>query len=58
MEDDPTKTALDGKLINLEQDHERLYWQNALGVSEVRLREAVGAVGNAAERVREYLASH
>lgn len=58
MEDDPTKTALDGKLINLEQDHERLYWQNALGVSEVRLREAVGAVGNSAERVREYLASH
>ena len=58
MEDDPTKTALDGKLINLEQDHERLYWQNALGVSEVRLRQAVEAVGNSAERVREYLASH
>ena len=58
MEDDTTKAALDSERVRLEQDDERLYWQDALGVSEVRLRAAVQAVGRTAQKVSEYLASH
>ena len=54
MEDDPTKA----QLVRLEPDDERLYWQDALGVSEARLRAAVQAVSPSAQKVSEYLASH
>ncbi|MBB5712452.1 DUF3606 domain-containing protein [Sphingomonas xinjiangensis] len=41
--------------ISLSEDYEVRDWAKSLGVSEARLREAVGAVGNSADKVREYL---
>ena len=56
MSDDPKKTALDRKLIALEEPHEVRSWTQSLGCDEAQLRLAVRAVGNSAERVREFLA--
>jgi hypothetical protein len=55
MADDPKKTGLDRKLISLEERHEVRSWTEALGCTETQLRDAVKAVGNSAEEVREYL---
>lgn len=55
MSDDPKKTGHDRKLISLEEPHEVRSWTESLGVTEMELRAAVAAVGNSAERVREYL---
>jgi hypothetical protein len=41
--------------ISLSEDYEIRDWMESLGVSEERLREAVGAVGNSADAVRDYL---
>lgn len=41
--------------ISLSEEYEVRDWAESLGVSEDRLREAVAAVGNSAEKVREYL---
>lgn len=41
--------------ISLSEDYEVRDWTKSLGVSEERLREAVEAVGNSADKVREYL---
>ncbi len=41
--------------ISLSEDYEIRDWTEALGVSEAQLREAVDAVGNSADKVREYL---
>ena len=42
----------DRNLISLTQEHEVRYWTKALGVSEERLRDAVGRVGHSAAKVR------
>jgi len=55
MADDPKKTGLDRKLIALNEPHEVRSWTESLGVSEQQLKAAVAAVGNSAEKVREYL---
>lgn len=55
MSDNPNKTGLDRKLISLDQDHEVRDWTASLGCTPAQLREAVKAVGNSAEKVREYL---
>lgn len=55
MSDDTTKTGLDRKLISLAEPHEVRSWTESLGCDEVTLRKAVAAVGNSAEKVREYL---
>lgn len=55
MADDPKKTGLDRKLIALNEPHEVRSWTESLGVDEETLRAAVAAVGNSAEKVREYL---
>lgn len=55
MADDPKKTGLDRKLISLEEKHEVRSWMEALGCSETQLRDAVKAVGNSADEVREFL---
>ena len=47
--------APDRDRINLGEDYEIRDWTQALGVSEAQLREAVDAVGNSADKVREYL---
>jgi hypothetical protein len=56
MSDDTKKTGLDRKLISLEEDYEVRDWTKNLGCTPAELREAVKAVGNSAEKVREYLA--
>lgn len=55
MNDDPKKTGLDRKLIAMDEPHEVRSWTESLGVSEQQLKAAVAAVGNSAEKVREYL---
>jgi hypothetical protein len=55
MSDNPNKTGLDRKLISLEEDYEVRDWTTSLGCTPGELREAVKAVGNSAEKVREYL---
>ena len=56
MSDDTSKTGLDQKLFSLEEDYEVRDWTKSLGCTPAELREAVKAVGNSAEKVREYLA--
>jgi hypothetical protein len=56
MSDDTKQTGLDRKLISLEEDYEVRDWSKSLGCTPDELRAAVKAVGNSAEKVREYLA--
>ena len=42
----------DAQRINLSEDYEVRYWTKTLGISEARLREAVGRVGVMAQDVR------
>jgi hypothetical protein len=55
MTDDPKKTALDRKLIALNESHEVRSWMESLSCSEAELRAAVEKVGHSAEQVRGYL---
>ncbi|WP_442288119.1 DUF3606 domain-containing protein [Variovorax sp. M-6] len=55
MSDAPKKTGLDRDLISLSEPHEVRNWTESIGVTEQQLRAAVAAVGNSAEKVREYL---
>ncbi len=56
MADDKDNTGpQDSSLIAMREDYEVTYWTKALGVSRDRLEEAVEAVGNSADAVREYL---
>jgi len=41
--------------INMSEDYEVQDWTKSLGVSKEKLQEAVNAVGNSADKVREYL---
>lgn len=41
--------------IAMTEEHEVRYWTNALGVTKEELQRAVDAVGNSAEKVREFL---
>ncbi|HVK96340.1 MAG TPA: DUF3606 domain-containing protein [Flavisolibacter sp.] len=41
--------------INLKQKHEVNYWTHTLGVSEMKLIEAVKAAGPLVKDVREYV---
>jgi len=55
MPDDPKKTGQDRKLISLEQEYEVRDWCESLGCSREQLHQAVKAVGNSADAVRQYL---
>ncbi len=55
MSDNTSKTGLDRKLISLEEDYEVRDWSKSLGCTPEQLREAVKAVGNSADAVRDYL---
>ena len=55
MSDNTSKTGLDRKLISLEEDYEVRDWMKSFGCTEEELRDAVKAVGNSADKVREYL---
>lgn len=55
MPDDKSQTAADRQRISIEEDYERRDWATSLGTTEDKLRDAVQAVGNSADKVREYL---
>jgi len=59
MSDDKTNRGpQDRSRISVGQEHEVRYWTEALGVTKVELGAAVAAVGNSAEKVKEYLRQH
>lgn len=56
MPDDPSKTgAQDRERINVNQYYELRNWAKSLNTTPDRVKEAVQAVGDRAEKVREYL---
>jgi hypothetical protein len=56
MADDKTKVGgQDGQRINIHEDYEVQDWTKPFGVSKDKLVEAVNAVGDRADDVREYL---
>ena len=56
MSDDKTKTGgQDRERINVNEDYELRDWSKSLNVTPERLKEAVAAVGDRAEKVREFL---
>lgn len=56
MADDKTKVGgEDRQRISLNEDYEVRDWTESLGVSREKLVEAVDAVGDRADDVREYL---
>lgn len=56
MSDDKSKPGgRDRELISLSEDYEVRDWAEKFGVSEDRLRETVGRVGNRAEDVEQAL---
>jgi hypothetical protein len=57
MSDDKGKTGQDRKLISLKEDYEVRDWCKALNTTPEKLKAAVAAVGDSAEKVREYLKS-
>ena len=57
MSDTSKGSSQDRKLIALSQDHEVRDWCKSLGCTEAQLRAAVAAVGNSADKVREFLKS-
>jgi hypothetical protein len=58
MADDKTKVGgQDRARINMNEDYEVQDWTKSLGVSKEQLAEAVKAVGDRADDVREYLKS-
>jgi len=48
---------LDTRFIDVDEPAEVSYWCKFLDTDERRLREAVGAVGSSAHKVREHLKS-
>ncbi|HEY8358874.1 MAG TPA: DUF3606 domain-containing protein [Ramlibacter sp.] len=56
MSDDKSKSqGQDRQRINVHQDYELRDWSKSLNVSPERLKEAVAAVGDRADKVREFL---
>jgi hypothetical protein len=56
MADDKTKTGgQDRERINVNEDYELRDWSKSLNTTPEKLKEAVQAVGDRAEKVREYL---
>jgi hypothetical protein len=56
MADDKTKAhGQDRERINVHEDYELRGWAKTLNTTAERLKEAVHAVGDRVEKVREYL---
>jgi hypothetical protein len=56
MSDDTTKRGgQDRERINIHQDYELRDWAKSLNTTPERIKEAVQAVGDRADKVREYL---
>jgi len=57
MSDDKSKTGgQDRSRINVNEDYELRDWSKSMHTTPERLKEAVAAVGDRADKVREYLA--
>ena len=58
MSDDTSKRGgQDRERINIHQDYELRDWAKSLNTTPERIKEAVQAVGDRAEKVREYLSN-
>lgn len=58
MSDDKSQShGQDRQRINIHQDYELRDWSKSLGTTPEKLKEAVAAVGDRADKVREYLRS-
>jgi len=56
MSDDKTKAhGQDRERINIHEDYELRDWAKSLKTTPERVKEAVQAVGDRADKVREYL---
>ena len=56
MSDNKSQTGgQDRERINIHQDYELRDWAKSLNTTPERIKEAVQAVGDRAEKVREYL---
>ena len=56
MSDNKTKRGgRDRKRISLQEDYEIQYWTTRLGASREELEEAVRAVGDDVDQIREHL---
>jgi hypothetical protein len=56
MSDDKTKSGgQDRERINVHQDYELRDWAKSMNTTPERIKEAVQAVGDRADKVREYL---
>jgi hypothetical protein len=56
MSDDKTKSnAQDRQRINVNQDYELRDWAKSMNTTPEKIKEAVEAVGDRAEKVREYV---
>ena len=56
MSDNKSQTGgQDRERININQDYELRDWAKSLNTTPERIKEAVQAVGDRAEKVREYL---
>jgi hypothetical protein len=56
MSDDKNKSGgQDRQRINVHEDYELRDWAKSLNTTPERLKEAVQAVGDRAEKVRDYL---
>lgn len=56
MSDNKSQTGgQDRERININQDYELRDWAKSLNTTPERLKEAVAAVGDRAEKVREFL---
>ena len=56
MSDDKTKSGgQDRERINVHEDYEVRDWAKSLNTTPERLKEAVQAVGDRADKVREFL---
>ena len=56
MSDDKSKSGgQDRERINVHQDYELRDWAKSMNTTPERIKEAVQAVGDRADKVREYL---
>jgi hypothetical protein len=55
MDDLNKRGPQDRSRISLSEDWEVKWWTESLGISVLQLKEAVKAVGNSVEKVREYI---
>jgi hypothetical protein len=59
MPDDKSRNqGQDRERVNIHQDYELRGWSKSLNTTPQKIKEAVQAVGDRADKVREYLKTH